>query len=113
MKKYIPQPKTIIFAVVTLALLALAWEGIQINQHLHLLRQRVDTQWNDAAAAYEQRSGVVGGFLQVVSSLPHLEQSAAANLGRAHQQVEQTRLDPQQAPTHTAQLKKFLYGKRG
>ena len=93
----------ILFFIIIVAVLAL---GGSYNR-LVRLQQSVDQSWAQVQNVYQRRADLIPNLVNTVSGAANFEKSTLVEVTNARASVGQVKVDPNKAPTDSAQLQQF------
>jgi LemA protein len=94
-------------ALLVLLLLIVGIGGCSTYNGLVGRSQRVDAEWAQVQNQYQRRSDLIPNLVSTVSGAANFERSTLNDVVQARASVGQVQVNPTQAPTSEAELRKF------
>lgn len=81
--------------------------GITAYNRMVRLSQATDSSWAQVQNVYQRRADLIPNLVATVSGAANFEKSTLEEIAKARASVGQVQIDPNKAPTDTAQLERF------
>src|SRR5881394_4118032 len=81
--------------------------GCGTYNRLVTLEQAVNKKWGDVQSVYQRRADLIPNLVNTVSGAANFEKSTLVEVTNARASVGRVQLDPNKAPTDSAQIQQF------
>jgi LemA protein len=106
MNKFVIGCGAVIVVVLFIVIIAAVALGGSYNR-LVRLQQSVDQSWAQVQNVYQRRADLIPNLVNTVSGAANFEKSTLVEVTNARASVGQVKVDPNKAPTDSAQLQQF------